>query len=116
MNGRAESHRRRDAHRTSTAPAMYQPVVGLMMAALTGVVFYLIGRKRYKCPYCARVVKWSDERCPHCCDDMRSQHRVGPRLTSGGWRTAVDAQSARRCYFPARQDRPFTLTSERVGF
>jgi len=57
---------------------MYRTLIGLLMAALTGVVFYLIGRKRYKCPYCARVVKWSDERCPHCGDDMKSQHRVGP--------------------------------------
>ncbi|MFZ0887601.1 MAG: hypothetical protein WA005_04045 [Candidatus Binataceae bacterium] len=57
---------------------MYQTIFGLLMAALTGLAFYLVARNRYKCPHCGRVVKWSDERCPHCGNDMKFQHRAGP--------------------------------------
>jgi endogenous inhibitor of DNA gyrase (YacG/DUF329 family) len=61
---------------------VYRTIIGLLLAALTGVVFYFIGRTRYKCPHCGRKVKWSDELCPHCGDDMKFQHRVGttPRM------------------------------------
>jgi predicted amidophosphoribosyltransferase len=57
---------------------VYRTLIGLLLAALTGVWLYMLGRRRYKCPYCGRSVKWSDERCPHCGDDMKFRHRVGP--------------------------------------
>ncbi len=57
---------------------LYQTVIGLLAAAVTVLAFYLVARNRYKCPYCGRRVKWSDESCPHCGGDMKAQHRVGP--------------------------------------
>jgi predicted amidophosphoribosyltransferase len=57
---------------------LYRTLIGLALAALTLLVFYLLGRNRYKCPHCGRVVKWSDVTCPHCGNDMEFRHRVGP--------------------------------------
>ncbi len=57
---------------------VYQTVIGLLAAAVTVLAFYIVARNRYKCPYCGRRVKWSDENCPHCGSDMKGQHRVGP--------------------------------------
>jgi predicted amidophosphoribosyltransferase len=48
------------------------------MVALTALWLYWLGRKRYKCPLCGRIVRWSDEICPHCGDDMKFRHRIGP--------------------------------------
>ncbi|HXN85448.1 MAG TPA: hypothetical protein VN867_05220 [Candidatus Binataceae bacterium] len=53
-------------------------LIGLIMVVLTAVGFYLIARNRYKCPYCARTVKWTDVNCPHCGEDMKFLHRTGP--------------------------------------
>jgi hypothetical protein len=55
-----------------------QTLIGLTMVALTAVGFYLLARNRYKCPFCARPVKWKDVNCPHCGDDMKFLHRAGP--------------------------------------
>lgn len=57
---------------------MYQTLIGLLMVVLTAIGFYLIARNRYKCPYCARTVKWDDVNCPHCGEDMKFLHRAGP--------------------------------------
>ena len=45
---------------------MKQTLIGLIMITITAVGFYLVARNRYKCPYCARTVKWTDVNCPHC--------------------------------------------------
>jgi endogenous inhibitor of DNA gyrase (YacG/DUF329 family) len=57
---------------------MYRTIIGLILAAATGLVLYALSRTRYKCPSCGRVVQWSDERCPHCGEDMKFEHRIGP--------------------------------------
>ena len=48
------------------------------MVALTAAGFYWVGRRRYKCPYCGRIVKYDDINCPHCGNDMKYRHRAGP--------------------------------------
>jgi hypothetical protein len=55
-----------------------QTLIGLIMVALTAVGLYLLARNRYRCPVCARPVKWKDINCPHCGEDMKFQHRTGP--------------------------------------
>ena len=57
---------------------MYQTIAGLIMVALTAAAFYWIGRRRYTCPYCGRIVKYNDVNCPYCGDDMKFRHRAGP--------------------------------------
>jgi DNA-directed RNA polymerase subunit RPC12/RpoP len=57
---------------------VFQTIVGLLMVALTAACFYWIGRRRYKCPYCGRIVKYDDVNCPYCGDDMKFRHRAGP--------------------------------------
>lgn len=56
---------------------MRQTVLGLLLAAVTAVAFYLIGRSRYRCPHCGRRVRWQDVNCPHCGENMKSRHRAG---------------------------------------
>ncbi len=50
---------------------MRETLLGLLMAALTAAVVYVIGRRRYKCPHCGRRVRWKDADCPHCGEDMK---------------------------------------------
>lgn len=57
---------------------MGHTLIGLLMVALTALGLYWVGRNRYKCPQCGRVVRWDDVNCPHCGSDMKAQHRVGP--------------------------------------
>lgn len=57
---------------------MFQTIVGLLMVALTAAAFYWVGRRRYRCPYCGRIVKYDDVNCPYCGDDMKFRHRAGP--------------------------------------
>jgi len=55
-----------------------QTLIGLVMVALTALGFYWTARTRYKCPNCARPVRWKDVICPHCGVDMNFKHRTGP--------------------------------------
>lgn len=57
---------------------MTQTIVGLLMVALTAAGFYWVGRRRYKCPFCGRIVKYNDVNCPYCGNDMNFRHRAGP--------------------------------------
>ena len=57
---------------------MSHTIVGLLMVALTAAGFYWLARRRYKCPYCGRVVKYDDVNCPYCGNDMKFRHRAGP--------------------------------------
>jgi DNA-directed RNA polymerase subunit RPC12/RpoP len=57
---------------------MKQVLVGLAMVALTALYFWLVARRRYKCPFCGRNVKWNDVNCPYCGNDMQFKHRAGP--------------------------------------
>ena len=57
---------------------MRQTIIGLLMVALTAGFFYWVARRRYKCPYCGRIVKYDDVNCPHCGNDMKFLHRAGP--------------------------------------
>jgi DNA-directed RNA polymerase subunit RPC12/RpoP len=59
---------------------MWHTIVGLLMVALTALGFYLIARRRYKCPHCGRQVRWEDVSCPHCGEDMKLRHRAGPEM------------------------------------
>ncbi len=63
------------------ATTIRQTIIGLAMVALTALGFYLVARRRYKCPYCGRFVRWEDVNCPHCGSDMNFRHRVGPEPT-----------------------------------
>lgn len=66
---------------------MRQTLLGLLMAALTALGLYLLARRRYRCPFCMRIVKWKDIVCPHCGEDMKFHHRVGrdalPKAATG---------------------------------
>ena len=48
------------------------------MVAVTAAGFYWVARRRYKCPYCGRIVKYDDVNCPYCGNDMKFLHRAGP--------------------------------------
>jgi len=48
------------------------------MAALAAAVLYFIARRRYRCPYCTKIVRWNDVDCSHCGNDMKLRHRAGP--------------------------------------
>ncbi|MDB5108067.1 MAG: zinc-ribbon domain [Candidatus Binatus sp.] len=48
------------------------------MVALTAALFYWVARRRYKCPFCGRIVNYKDINCPHCGNDMQFKHRAGP--------------------------------------
>jgi endogenous inhibitor of DNA gyrase (YacG/DUF329 family) len=48
------------------------------MVAVTAAGFYWVARRRYKCPYCGRIVKYDDVNCPYCGNDMKFLHRSGP--------------------------------------
>jgi hypothetical protein len=48
------------------------------MVAVTAAAFYWVARRRYKCPYCGRIVKYDDVNCPYCGNDMKFLHRAGP--------------------------------------
>src|SRR5271157_3938981 len=52
--------------------------IGALDDALKEVGFYFLARNRYRCPVCARPVKWKDINCPHCGEDMKFQHHTGP--------------------------------------
>lgn len=62
---------------SSEDPAVQETLIGLAFIALTALWFYYLSRKRYRCPFCARGVKWDDQKCPHCGSDMEGRHRVG---------------------------------------
>ncbi|MGB3551528.1 MAG: hypothetical protein WA993_12600 [Candidatus Binatus sp.] len=72
---------------------MRQTIIGLLMVALTAAFFYLVGRRRYKCPLCGRVVRYDDLNCPHCGNDMKYRHRAGPEPVP---RAAADLRPAKR--------------------
>ena len=72
---------------------MRQTIVGLLMVALTAVYFYWVARRRYKCPYCGRAVKYNDVSCPYCGNDMQFKHRAGPELPP---RAAADLRRPKR--------------------
>ncbi|HEY9158631.1 zinc ribbon domain-containing protein [Candidatus Binatus sp.] len=72
---------------------MRQTIIGLLMVALTAAFFYWVGRRRYKCPYCGRVVRYDDVNCSHCGNDMKYRHRAGPEAVP---RAAADLRPARR--------------------
>ncbi|MGA7871797.1 MAG: zinc ribbon domain-containing protein [Candidatus Binatus sp.] len=72
---------------------MRQTIIGLLMVALTAAFFYWVGRRRYKCPYCGRIVKYDDVNCPHCGNDMKYRHRAGPEALP---RAAADLRPTRR--------------------
>ena len=57
---------------------MEQTLIGLLMVAVTAAGLYWMSRNRYKCPSCARPVRWKDVTCTHCGEDMKFQHRTGP--------------------------------------
>ena len=57
---------------------MSHTIIGLLMVALTALGFYWVARRRYKCPYCGRIVKYDDVNCPYCGNDMKFLHRAGP--------------------------------------
>ena len=57
---------------------MRQTIIGLLMVALTAAGFYWVARRRYKCPYCGRFVRYDDVNCPYCGNDMKYRHRAGP--------------------------------------
>jgi hypothetical protein len=66
---------------------MRQTLGGLLMVALTALGLYLLARRRYRCPFCGRIVKWKDIVCPHCGGDMKFRHRAGretlPKAAAG---------------------------------
>jgi DNA-directed RNA polymerase subunit RPC12/RpoP len=72
---------------------MRQIVVGLTMVALTALYFWLVARRRYKCPFCGRIVKYEDVNCPYCGNDMGLKHRAGPEAIP---KAAADLQRTRR--------------------
>lgn len=72
---------------------MRQVIVGLVMVALTAGYFWLVARRRYRCPFCGRPVKWQDINCPHCGNDMNYRHREGPEALP---RAAERLQKPRR--------------------
>jgi endogenous inhibitor of DNA gyrase (YacG/DUF329 family) len=72
---------------------MRQIGIGLGMVALTALYFWLVARRRYKCPYCGRNVKWEDVNCPYCGNDMQFRHRAGPEALP---RAAADLQRPKR--------------------
>jgi DNA-directed RNA polymerase subunit RPC12/RpoP len=59
---------------------MQQTIIGLLMVAVTAALFYWVARRRYKCPYCGRIVRYQDVNCPHCGNDMQMKHRAGPEI------------------------------------
>ena len=71
---------------------MLRTIIGLTMVALTALGFWLVGRRRYRCPFCGRIVRWEDINCPHCGDDMKFRHRAGPE----GARLGAESRAARR--------------------
>jgi len=62
------------------------------MVALTALGFWWVGRRRYRCPFCGRVVRWENINCPYCGTDMKFRHRAGPEAA----RAAADLRAARR--------------------
>jgi zinc-ribbon domain len=78
------------------ATALRHTIIGLAMVGLTAAGFYLAARRRYKCPYCGRFVKWQDVKCPHCGSDMNFRHRAGPEpppRSAGGLRPPTRSRS-----------------------
>jgi zinc-ribbon domain len=64
---------------------VYQTIIGLLMVALTALGLWWVARRRYRCPYCGRIVRWADVNCPHCGDDMKMRHREGGGMSSENW-------------------------------
>jgi hypothetical protein len=52
--------------------------IALLTIGLTAAGFYWAARRRYKCPFCGRIVRYADINCPHCGNDMKFRHRAGP--------------------------------------
>jgi DNA-directed RNA polymerase subunit RPC12/RpoP len=55
-----------------------QIIIGALTIALTAAGFYWAARRRYKCPFCGRIVRYADINCPYCGNDMKFRHRAGP--------------------------------------
>jgi predicted RNA-binding Zn-ribbon protein involved in translation (DUF1610 family) len=70
-----------------------QIVIALLTIALTAAGFYWAARRRYKCPFCGRIVRYSDINCPHCGNDMKFRHRAGPEAIP---RAAANLHPTRR--------------------
>jgi predicted RNA-binding Zn-ribbon protein involved in translation (DUF1610 family) len=64
---------------------VYRTIIGLILAAATGVVLLMLARRRYRCPFCGRIVRWKDVNCPHCGEDMKMRHREGSGRTASTW-------------------------------
>ena len=72
---------------------MSHTIIGLLMVAVTAAGFYWVARRRYKCPYCGRIVKYDDVNCPYCGNDMKFLHRAGPERVP---RVASDLRPPKR--------------------
>jgi DNA-directed RNA polymerase subunit RPC12/RpoP len=70
-----------------------QIIIGVLTIALTAAGFYWAARRRYKCPYCGRIVRYSDVNCPYCGNDMKFRHRAGPEAIP---RAAANLRPTRR--------------------
>ena len=73
--------------------------IALLTIGLTAAGFYWAARRRYKCPFCGRIVRYSDVNCPHCGNDMKFRHRAGPEALP---RAAANLRQSRR---PGRSTR-----------
>jgi len=66
---------------------VFETIFGLLTVVATALWFYYLARKRYRCPFCGRNVKWDDQNCPHCGANMEGRHRMGamaePRFRIG---------------------------------
>ena len=72
---------------------MKQVLIGLAMVGVTALYFWLVARRRYKCPFCGRNVNYSDVNCPYCGNDMQLKHRAGPEALP---RAAAQLKRSRR--------------------